>query len=91
MKLNVRNPKNEITATYTNQHFIIANLLSLLFNKTIAKTNHIKRINYSYNYTDKQKIIFTFDNNYKHEFIDVPTSLGLLNDVEIQKLMKGSD
>ena len=91
MKMNTINSKNEITCTYTDNTYIIARLLGLLFNKTVAGSRHIKRITYNYNYSDKQKIIFIFDNGYKQEFIDVPTSGGLLNDFEIEKLMKGGE
>ena len=89
MKMNTINPKNEITTTYTDNTYVIARLLGLLFNKTVAGSKHIKRITYNYNYSNMQKITFTFDNGYKQEFIDIPTSGPLLNDFEIEKILKG--
>lgn len=91
MKMNTLNPKNEITCTYTDNTYIIARLLGLLFNKTVVGSRHIKRIKYNYNYSNKQTITFIFDNDYKQEFIDIPTSGSLLDDFEIEKLLKGSE
>lgn len=91
MKMITINPNNEVTCTYTNEKYIIAKLLGLLFNKTVAESRHIKRIQYNYNYSDRQTITFIFDNNYKQKFTDVPTSGSLLNDYEIEQLMKGSE
>lgn len=88
MIMKTLNPKNEITCTYTDNHFIVARLLGLLFQKTIAKSKYIKRINYSYNYSNMQTITFVFDNDYKQIFIDIPTSGGLLNDFEIEQILK---
>ena len=88
MKMITINPNNEVTCTYTNEKYIVAKLLGLLFNKTLVGSKHIKHIKYSYNYSDKQKITFIFDNGYKQEFTDVPTSGGLLNDFEIEQLIK---
>lgn len=89
MKMETINPKHEVTSTSTNEKYIIAKFISLLFNKFIAKSKHIERIIYSYNYTDRQKIKFVFDNGYKQVFYDIPTSGGILNDFEIEKLMGG--
>ena len=88
MKLNVINPSHKITMTYTNQQYIIAKLLGLLFNKTIADNRHIRRIKYNYNYSNTQNITFIFDNDYQQEFTNIPTMGGLLNDFEIEQLMK---
>ena len=88
MKMEVINPKNEVTTTYTNEKYIIAKFISLLFNKFIAKSQCIKKIVYNYNYSDKQTIKFIFDNNYKQIFYDIPTSSCLLNDYELENLMK---
>lgn len=89
--MNVINPNNEITCTYTNERYIIAKLLGLLFDKTVAKSKHIKRILYNYNYTTSQTITFIFDNDYKQEFNHIPVSSGLLNEFEIEKIMKESE
>lgn len=88
MELNTYNPNNEITCTHTNQKYITAKLLGLLFNKTVVGSKHIKRIKYNYNYSNTQTITFVFDNNYKQEFKNVPVSGGLLDDFEIEQLMK---
>lgn len=91
MEMKTFNSKNELTCTYTNEHYIIAKLLGLLFNKTVTGSRHIKRINYCYNYSDKQNITFIFDNGYKQVFTNIPTSGGLLNDFEIEQIMKNNN
>ena len=85
------NSKNEITDITTDNSIIIARFLGLIFNKTIAKNNSIKKIQYSYNYTDMQKVTIIFDNNYKQVFDGIPTQWGLLDDTEITKLIKESE
>lgn len=87
MILNVKNPKNEITETYTDNTYIITNLLGYLFNKTVVKTKHIKRIVYKHNYTNQQTLTLMFDNNYKHEYINIPTYGGLLNTAKLLELI----
>ena len=88
MKLNVINPSHKITNTYTDNTYIIAKLLGLLFDKTIVDSKHIRRIKYNYNYTNTQNITFIYDNDYQEEFIGIPTMAGLLNESEIQKLLE---
>lgn len=89
MKMETINPKQEVTSTSTNEKYVIAKFTGLLFNKFIAKNECIERVIYSYNYTNKQQIKFVFNNGYKQVFYDIPTSGGLLNDFEIEKLMGG--
>lgn len=88
MELKTFNPQNELTSSYTNEHFIISKLLGLLFNKTVTGSKHIKRIEYCYNYSDKQNITFIFNNGYKQVFTNIPTSGGLLDDAGIEQILK---
>lgn len=91
MKMIVFNPNNEIVETFENQTFIISRLLGLLFNKTIAKSRHIKRITYNYNHSNNQSVKFIFDNDYKYEFTDIPTTTTLLDEGKIEELLKGGE
>lgn len=91
MKLEIINTSHKVTEIYTNQQYIIAELLSLLFDKTIAKSKHIRRIAYNYNYSNTQTITFIFDNNCKAVFTNIPVSAGLLDIGKIEQLMKGGE
>ena len=91
MKMIIFNQNDEIVETFENQTFIISRLLGLLFNKTIAKSRHIKRITYNYNYSNNQSVKFIFDNDYKYEFTDIPTTMTLLDEGKIEKLLKGGE
>lgn len=86
-----RNPKNEITDTTKDNSIIISRLLGLLYNKTIVKNKSIKKIQHNYNYTDMQKITIVFSNGYTQEFDGIPTQWGLLNEIEVEKLLKGGE
>ena len=57
---------------------VIDDLTTLLFNKYIVKYNYIKNIQYSYNYTDKQKLTAIYDNKYRDTFYNIPTTMGAL-------------
>ena len=91
MKMIIFNQNDEIVETFENQTFIISRLLGLLFNKTIAKSRHIKRITYNYNYSNNQSVKFIFGNDYKYEFTDIPTTMALLDEGKIEKLLKGGE
>lgn len=88
MKLLTLNNNNEIINTETNDKYILEVLTKQLWSKIIAKTKDIKRIQYQYNYTDKQTIKFTFTNGLKYIFEEVPTTHGC---IDINKIMKGGE
>lgn len=80
MKLITLNDKNETIETIeNNDNYIIKVLLKTLWNKQMKVTKDIKRIQYNYNYTDKQTVKIIFTNNYKYVFQDVPTQHGCIN------------
>ena len=85
MKLLTLNNSNEVIETITNDKYILEVLTKQLWNKLILKTKDIKRIQYQYNYTDKQTIKFTFTNGLKYVFIDVPTTHGCIDTNKIKK------
>ena len=51
-------------------------------------TKDIKRIDYQYNYSDKQIVKITFTNGYEYIFKDVPTVHGV---IDIDTLRKGGE
>lgn len=89
--MNVFNAQDELTDSYTNEDFIIARLFGLLFNKTVAGSKHVKRIEYPYNYSNKQEVTFVLDNEYKLVFIDIPTSGGLLDEAGIMEILNNKE
>ena len=89
MELKIINKDNQVTETYTDNAYIVAKLLGLLFDKTITKSKFITKTSYNYNYTDKQIIKFNLDNGYKFEFIDVPTICASLDENAIYNLLNG--
>jgi len=91
MEMKTFNPQNELTSSYTNENFIIARLFGLLFNKTVAGSKHVKRIEYSYNYSDKQTVTFILNNGYKQVFTNIPTSGGLLDDAGIEQILNNKE
>lgn len=70
------NNKKEIIAINFNKEEAKKDLLTLLYNKFINKASYIKNIQYQYNYTDRQKVTFVFDNSYRNTFYNIPTKLG---------------
>lgn len=88
MELKVINKENQVTETYTDNKYIVTKLLSLLFDKTIAKSKFITKTTYNYNYTNKQTIKFNLDNGYKLEFVDVPTMFASIDENFIYNLLK---
>ena len=55
MKLITLNNKNEIIEVIDDDYYIITVLLKQLWIKTMSVTKDIKRIDYQYNYSDKQR------------------------------------
>lgn len=88
MKLLTLNSNNEIIDTDTKDTYIAKVLTEQLWNKLITKTNDIKRIDYKYNYTDKQTIKITFNNGIKYIFEGIPTTHGCL---DISDILKGGE
>lgn len=83
MKLQTLNNEKQIIYESKNTLYATIKLLSALWSKYIIQNKSIKRIEFNYNYTDKQKIEIVYDNNYKDIITDIPTSWGILNDTEI--------
>ena len=80
MKLLTLNNKNEIIETIENNDLYITKvLLQQLWLKQFKITKDIKRIDYKYNYSDKQKIKITFTNGLKYIFEDIPTQHGAID------------
>lgn len=80
MKLITLNQNNEvIEAIENNDNYIIKVLLSQLWNKQMKVTKDIKRIDYNYNYSDKQTVKITFTNGLKYVFQDIPTQHGCID------------
>lgn len=88
MKLISQNSKNEIIEVIDDDYYIITVLLKQLWCKTMNVTKDIKRIDYQYNYSDKQIVKITFKNGYKYIFEDIPTSHGV---IDINALRKGGE
>lgn len=91
MELKIINKNNQVTETYTDNAYIIAKLLGLLFDKTITKSKFITKTTYNYNYTNKQTIKFNLNTGYKLEFVDVPTMCASLDENAIYNLLNGGD
>lgn len=80
MKLITLNQSNEvIEAIENNDDYIIKVLLKQLWNKQMKVTKDIKRIDYNYNYSDKQTVKITFTNGLKYVFQDIPTQHGCID------------
>lgn len=80
MKLITLNQNNEvIEAIENNDDYIIKVLLKQLWNKQMKVTKDIKRIDYNYNYSDKQTVKITFTNGLKYVFQDIPTQHGCID------------
>ena len=88
LKLEILNERNKIVNVFTDQKTITAKLLELLWSKFISKAKYITRVNYKYNYCDKQTITFYTDNKYKFVFKGIPTSWGSIQDFKIVELLK---
>lgn len=83
LKMEILNERNEVVNSFTDQKEVVTRLLSMLWSKYINKATSIKRISYNYNYSDVQKITFTFDNKFKYVFSGIPTSWGSIEDYKI--------
>lgn len=80
MKLITLNENNEVIEIIENDNnYITKVLLEQLWNKQMKVTKDIKRIDYKYNYSDKQTVKITFTNGLKYVFEDVPTQHGCIN------------
>ena len=88
MKLLTLNDKNEIIETNENEQYVATVLLKQLWNKYMQVTKDIKRINYQYNYSDKQTVKITFTNGCKYIFKDVPTVHGV---IDTDSILKGGE
>lgn len=85
MILKIYNDKKELVNTIFDKDFIKDNFLQMLFNKYIAKVNSIKQVQYNFNYSDKQKIVFIHDNKWRSVYEGIPTTWGLLDIQEMNK------
>lgn len=88
MKLLTLNSKNEIIETNENEQYVATVLLKQLWNKYMRVTKDIKRIDYQYNYSDKQTVKITFTNGGKYVFEDVPTVHGV---IDTDSILKGGE
>lgn len=88
MRLITLNAKNEIIETNDNTQYVATVLLKQLWLKTMQVTKDIKRIDYMYNYSDKQIVKITFKNNMKYIFEDIPTTHGV---IDIDTILKGGE
>lgn len=88
MKLLTLNDKNEIIETNENEQYVATVLLKQLWNKYMRVTKDIKRIDYQYNYSDKQTVKITFTNGCKYIFEDIPTTHGV---IDIDTILKGGE
>lgn len=88
MKLLTLNNKNEIIEINENEQYVATVLLKQLWNKCMQVTKDIKRIDYQYNYSDKQTVKITFTNGYKYIFKDVPTVHGV---IDTHNILKGGE
>ena len=88
MELKVFNNNDELTETYTDEKYIVAKLLGLLFNKTIVGNRWITKTIYKHNYSNLQTVKFNLNNGYKLIFSNVPTSGTMLDEGVIEKILK---
>lgn len=88
MKLISLNEKNETLETITNDNYIMQVLLKQLWLKQMKVTKDIKRIDYKYNYSNRQTVKITFTNNYKYIFQDIPTAHGC---IDTDTILKGGE
>lgn len=80
MKLITLNAENEVIEVIeNNDNYILQVLLKQLWNKQMKVTKDIKRIDYNYNYSDKQIVKITFTNGLKYVFQDIPTQHGCID------------
>ena len=75
----ITNTDKQVTRTETDEKTVTLQLLECLYNKYVIKIQYIKQVQYSYNYTDRQKLVFIFNNGYRQTFYNVPTKLGALD------------
>ena len=88
MKLISQNNKHEIIEVTDDNYYIMTVLLKQLWCKTMNVTKDIKRIDYQYNYSDKQIVKIAFKNGCKYIFEDIPTLHGV---IDIDTLRKGGE
>lgn len=77
MKYILYNEKKEIVIEQKDDATVLANFTADLFNKYILKSKDFKQIQYHYNYSDRQEIIFIFKNGYRAAYLDIPTKTRL--------------
>lgn len=77
MKYILYNEKKEIVIEHEDEAIVLANFTADLFNKYILKSKDFKQVQYQYNYSDMQKIIFIFKNGYRAVYLDIPTKTRL--------------
>lgn len=87
--------KKEVVNYWNNEKENIFQLLGLLYQKTILKSDNLK-IKYKYNYNDLQEISFilsytNYDNTITktfYNFKNVPTSLSFLDTYKLREVFK---
>jgi len=80
----IYNDKKQVTSAELDGERVAAQLLECLYNKYIVKSRYIKQVQYQYNYTDRQKVTFLFDNGYRQVFYNIPTKTGTLDTYNIK-------
>lgn len=88
MKLTTLNDHNDVVEVITDDEIVMTTLLKHLWIKTFKVTKDIKRIDYKYNYSGKQKIKVTFSNGYKCLYEDIPTTHCV---IDIDTILKGGE
>ena len=91
MDYKIIDKKTQHVILHAMHYWAIHALTKILWDKYIAELKGTKK-KYQFNYTNSQTIEFYID-NYIHRFENVPTSMGTLNDnelnTEIIKIIKG--
>lgn len=93
-----RTGKKELVNVWEDEKTNILQLTAFLYRKAILKSIDL-RINYSYNYSDTQKItiVETYENydgsktNTWFEFENIPTNMGYLDIYKIEKNLQESE
>lgn len=83
MEFIIYNGKKEVVQHCTEETTVLAQLTKELFNKYMLKSKDYKQVQYQYDYSDTQKIIFIYKNNYRIVFNGIPTKWGYLDNDKI--------